>query len=419
MQEPYTQFLLGIFGTLLFGAAVLQASRLLSDPLGDSQSIMDVILKTIGWTLVWCSILSLSFALFGGLPLLALVVLVMVYIRARRAQKQVLLSTMAVAAERMMPLVPVIDAYAAEQKGRLARKARLLASRLKSGWLLPDALDASEGLINREARATIRTGFESGALVAALKNAGGDRDSQDTVWAQLGGRLVYLAVLVLMANFITTFMMWKIAPAFEKIFADFGVALPAVTQLTIGASHQFVLYGGLLVGLMTPLLWALGGYTVLRYVGLIDWDLPGMTRLARRLHTANILETLASLAQQDQPLVTGIATLVRCYPKRFIRRRLRFVLADVEAGVDWCDSMVRRGLMSRADRAVLAAAARVGNLPWAMKEMADSNRRRMAYRCQIWIQVAFALVILVVALAVLVFCVSFFLPLVSLVQNMV
>jgi type II secretory pathway component PulF len=160
-------------------------------------------------------------------------------------------------------------------------------------------------------------------------------------------------------------------------------------------------------------------YIALRYSGLIEWDLPGMTRLARRLHTATILETLAPLAQQDRPLVDGIATLAKSYPKRLIRRRLKLVLADLQSGVDWCDSMVRRRLMTGADRAVLAAATRVGNLPWAMMEMADSNRRRLAYRCQIWLQLAFALVTLVLGLGVLIFCVSFFLPLVNLVQGMV
>jgi type II secretory pathway component PulF len=420
MHEPYVELLLGILSTLLFGAAVLGASSLLSGPVRSGrESIMDVVLKTIGWTLIWCSILSLSFIIFCGLPLLGIVVLVMVYIRGRRARKYALLSTMGVAAERVMPLPPIIDAYAAEQKGRLARKARLLASRLRSGWLLPDALDASRGLVPREARATIRTGFESGALAAALKHASDDSDSQDAVWAQLGGKLVYLAIVTVLANTLATFMMWKIAPAFEVIFADFDVELPAITQLTLGASHLFVMFGGPFVYLLTPLLWFLVAYSVLRYVGLLEWDLPGMTRLARRLHTARILETLAPLVQRDRPLMGGIGTLARSYPKRFIRRRLKWVLADLEAGMDWCDSMVLRGLMGRADRAVLHAATQVGNLPWAMTEMADSNRRRMAYRCQMWIQVTFALVILAMGIGVLVFCVSFFLPLVSLIRNLV
>ena len=265
----------------------------------------------------------------------------------------------------------------------------------------------------------IRTGFESGALAAALKNAGGDRDAQDTVWAQLSGRLVYLSLTMAVANLLIAFVTWKIAPAFEKIFIDFTTDLPGITQFTIGASDLFIMYGGPFVFLLTPLSWFLIAYIALRYSGLIEWDLPGMTRLAVRLHTAAILETLAPLAQQDRPLVDGIATLAKSYPKLLIRRRLKWVLADLEAGVDWCDSMVRRRLMTRADRAVLAAATRVGNLPWAMTEMADSNRRRLAYRCQIWLQLAFALVTLVLGLVVLIFCVSFFLPLVNLVQGMV
>ena len=364
MYDNYGDLLLGIFATLLFGAVVLVASRLLpGSARAGRESIMDVILKTIGWTLIWCSLLTFSCSIFVGLPLIAVVALVMVYIRSTKARKFALLSTMGVAAERMMPLVPVIDAYAAEQRGRLARQAHLLASRLRSGWLLPDALDASMGLVPRDARAAIRTGFESGALAAALKNAGGDRDSQDAIWAQLGGKLVYLAVVMLAINFLATYMMWKIVPAYERIFADFAVTLPGITQFSIEAAHLFVTYfGGAAVYLMMPFLWFLVAYSVLRYTGLIEWDLPGMTRVARRLHTAAILDTLAPLALQDRPLTDGISTLARSYPKPLIRRRLKRVLADLEAGMDWCDSMVRRRLLGRGGPGSVAG-GRAGGKP--------------------------------------------------------
>ena len=414
MSDSYTQLILGSFGAILFGSSVLVASRLLSPPTrAGGESIMDVVLKTIGWTLIWCAILTLACTTFVGLPL-GVFAATVIYVRRTKARRFALLSMMSVAARRMMPLAPVIEAFADEQGGRLARRARILASRLKSGWLLPDALDASGRLIPREARATIRTGFEAGALAAALENAAVDNNPQDTVWADLGGKLTYLCCVLICASFLTLFMMWKITPAFQKIFIDFQVALPGVTQFSIAVSNLLVRYFYLL---FLPL-WLLVVYGVFRYLGLTQWDLPGMTRLARRLHTANILDALAVLAQQDLPLVDGIATLARTYPRQLIRRRLSLVLADVKAGVDWCDSMARRGLIGRSDRAVLQAAERVGNLPWAMTEMADSNRRRLAYRCQVWLQVAFALVILTMGISVLFLCVAFFWPLVKLIQNM-
>ena len=400
---------------MLFGSAVLGASRLLSGPADSGrESIMDVILGTIGWTLIWCSVLSLACAIFVGLPLVAVFAAIVVYIRRIKSRKYALLSTMGVAAKRMMPLAPVIEAFADEQRGRLARQARLLASRLKSGWLLPDALDASGELISSEAKATIRTGFEVGALATALENAAGNNEPRDTVWADLGGKLAYLCCVVVFGSLLASFTMWKIAPAFQKIFIDFEVSLPAVTQFSLVAFNVLLQFSCLL---MLPL-GLLAVYGLLRYMGLLDWDLPGITRLSRRLHTATILDALAALARQDLPLVDGIASLGRTYPRRLIRRRLNRVLGDVKAGVDWCDSMARHGLISQADRAVLQAAARVGNLPWAMTEMASSNRRRLAYRCHILLQVAFALVILAMGVAVLLFCVSYFIPLVNLIQSL-
>jgi len=61
---------------------------------------------------------------------------------------------------------------------------------------------------------------------------------------------------------------------------------------------------------------------------------------------------------------------------------LRKVLREVEAGADPLVRLAARGLLGRADLAVLQAAQRLGNLAWALREMADSNRRRLVQRLE-------------------------------------
>ena len=71
-----------------------------------------------------------------------------------------------------------------------------------------------------------------------------------------------------------------------------------------------------------------------------------------------------------------------------------------------------------ADRAVLAAAQRAGNLAWALREMADGMRRRVAYRLQAWIQILFPTAVVSLALVVMFFWAAFFLPLIALIQRL-
>ena len=75
-------------------------------------------------------------------------------------------------------------------------------------------------------------------------------------------------------------------------------------------------------------------------------------------------------------------------------------------------------MIRRPELGLLQAAQRVGNLPWAMTEMADSVRRRLAYRVQAAAQMLFPLVVILLGLMVMFIVVALFLPLITLIQRL-
>jgi protein transport protein HofC len=416
-------YILGAIGPILLGVALLVVLRLLDDSKTPDGDVGHELLVVGAWTLIGIGLLAVGTVGSGGFPgFVALVVLGMVFYRRRRSEQQAFLWALAVAAERMMPLVPVVEAFAEERRGlwtlrslRFTFRVRRLAELLRAGTPLPQALRQCPGLVPPEALASIEVGHQSGNLAAALRQAAETRDSQDVLWHQMTSKVVYLCVLTLFLFLIGLFMAVKIAPAFMKIFKDFDSELPAITQWTYAAME----IGGTVAGWTAPLMLALLCYTILRYMGRIRFGLPGLNWLTRRLETARILDALSLVAQQQRPLVEGIATLAQSYPKYSIRRRLGRVAKDVTAGTDWGESLVARGLIQRADWAVLQSAQRVGNLPWAMREMADSHRRRLAYRVQALLQTLFPMFVLLYGVIVGVFFVAYFLPLIALIQRLV
>jgi protein transport protein HofC len=407
--------ILGAIGPILLGIALLVVLRLLGNSKTPDGDVGHRLLVVGAWTLIAIGLVGVATVGLGVFPgFVALVVLGMVFYRRRRSEQQAFLWALTVAAERMMPLVPVVEAFAEERWGWRRSRARQLAELLRAGTPLPQALRQCPGLVPPEALVTIKVGHQSGTLAAALRQAADTRDSQDTLWHQITGKIVYLCVLTLFLFSIGLFMAIKIAPAFVKIYQDFDSELPAITQWTYSAMWGGATVAGWALPLINVLLW----YTLLRYMGWIQFGLPGLNWLTRRLETARILDALSLVAQQQRPLVEGIATLAQSYPKYSIRRRLRRVAKDVSAGIDWGDSLVDRGLIQRADWAVLQSAQRVGNLAWAMREMADSHRRRLAYRMNALLQMAFPLVLLIYGGIVGVFVVAYFLPLIALIQRL-
>jgi type II secretory pathway component PulF len=210
--------------------------------------------------------------------------------------------------------------------------------------------------------------------------------------------------------------MIKIVPQFWKMFSELHTPLPPLFMVVVAGSNWFFTSGlGTILLLLFILLLF---YVLLRCTGLISWNPPGTGRFLRRLDSAVILDALALVTERGQPLSGGLDALAQSYPDRSVRQRLRRVVGDIARGLDSTGSLLAHGLLSRADAAVLRAAQRVGNLPWAMAEMADSNRRRLAYRIHVLLQTVFPLVIIVYGIITMLFVTALFMCLPAMIEKM-
>jgi general secretion pathway protein F len=384
--------------------------------------------KRVGKFLIVCAGLVAISAVFGafvaaGLLLIGVWWLALALIgvagwnKRRDAQRRALLRLIAVAAERQIPLAAAVEALSRECFGLFAWRLRRLAGLLADGVSLPVAVSAVGNVLPRATLPLVHAGYACGALVPALRLGATAGKPQEPLWKSLVDKLVYLFLVVWLGLCLVTFMVIKIVPQYQRIFADFSVQLPPATEALIASSKWFAnSWGWLFPGFAAAMF--LFMYVVLRYAGCIQLDLPGMAWLARRLHTAAILDALALAAEHRQPLDAAVATLAIAYPQAAVRRRLARSLRDLRDGTDWCESLLRRGLLGRADVAVLQAAARVGNLPWAMREMADSNRRRFTYRLHAWVQIMFPVALLVCGAAVMFIMLAFFMPVMTLIEKL-
>ena len=76
----------------------------------------------------------------------------------------------------------------------------------------------------------IKAGEAGGALELILQRLADFKERAESLKRKVKGALIYPAVVVTVAVAILTFIMIKIVPAFESIFADFGLDLPATDR---------------------------------------------------------------------------------------------------------------------------------------------------------------------------------------------
>ena len=386
---------------------------------GPSIDPFQVVLKTIGWTMLVVGICAPMFASLIGISVFVVGVAItfMAIVQYRANQRRALMWMLAISAQRGLPLADAARAFAADGSDAACRSAMRLANRLDAGSPLPDALVQSRNRLPIDAEVTTRLEHETGGLGAAMIDVSRDAAERQRMWRPLFEKALYFLLLTVVAMVVMSFMMLKIVPAFEQIFADFDVELPTMTQTVVTASHWF----GNWFWLFLPLL--LAGLLVLvfatfYYIGWLRWEPAPLRFFTRPFHRATVLLALARVTDAERPLTKSLQLMAQWYPQPAIRARLASAQQQVELGRHWCDALGAARLLRRSDAAVLHAAERVGNLPWAMREMALRNYRRVEVLAGVLNNVILPLLLLLYAMPIAFIVVAMFLPLVSLIQNL-
>ncbi|MCE9546157.1 MAG: type II secretion system F family protein [Planctomycetia bacterium] len=362
---------------------------------------------------VGLAVQSVSFWIFT-VPILGVIFATSCVVQYRRGRVNAVLTMLSTAANRGLPLETVLDTFAGKGLGWGSARAAQLADWLRQGVPLPDALSRTGQRLGESARVMLLMGQQTGNLRAALASLASDRRKYRPIWRGMVSQLCYLITILCMAMLYLSFTMFRVVPSFQRIFSEFRTPMPLLTQVDIGLASFVNDYAFLTL----PLFVALVMYLIVRYLFDIRIDLPIVRRFIMPYHTANLLQALALVAHGGQSMQRSVESLAETYPRRFIRRRLKRAAARMRQGEDWLDSLRAERLIRPADLAVLRAAQRVGNLPWAMREMADGSLRRLAVRLQTASNLLFPLVLLAIGLVVALYVVGMFLPLPALIWSL-
>src|SRR5260370_10559618 len=120
------------------------------------------------------------------------------------------------------------------------RKVEQLALILEGGALLHLALKAVSGVASRETVLAAAIGQASGQMAPCLAQV--KRWQLAALWLEVIPRLAYPLILILTEIFILWFQMIFIVPKFEKIFADFKIKMPWLTEQMIAGARWVLSY---------------------------------------------------------------------------------------------------------------------------------------------------------------------------------
>ncbi|MBD3672563.1 MAG: type II secretion system F family protein [Planctomycetaceae bacterium] len=360
------------------------------------------------------------------LPFILFVPLTIGVMYARGARSQLdqgaILWTIASSLRTGRDLIAELEILRESLSSRYRRRVNQLIPLLSSGTPLAKALGkVSPRIIPAEALLMLRAGEENGYLEKAATDAAVEHSQKRTGRSNPGFSptmaTIYLTFIPLIGLFIVFGLCTWIVPKFKEIFEGFDTELPGQTVAVIDFADFLTSTPW---GMLIFLLLFVGGVfaAIASFIGFRELATPFAGRLLKRLDVPGLLRIFASTTEADKSLEQTATMISIEHPHFAVRECLKQVDQLSREGRNFWGAMRQSQLITRDESALLNTAKEAGNLPWVLRQLADSLERRTRFRAIAALEFAQPAVVLVMGLLTFFVCVGFFLPLVKLVNDL-
>ena len=377
-------------------------------------------LRLCAWVLTVCALLVVAVpAMMIAAPLLFGIAMLQM---GRRVDRIRFLWHMAIAVEQDMDLAEEVDAFASGARWSMRERYVALSGRLRDGTALSVALEADPVIVSADVAAAIRVSEQTGTTSETLRAIAQRHhlamcgpQSEGSVF----GLLCYYWVVMVVLAWVTGFLGYWIVPRIEDIFTDFGEELPALSSTVFNLSVTSPVF----ILLIVPLLAVPAATLMLLSTRAVDGgSSPIWTPLSGilpRREAPGVLRWIAQGVAGGKPLPPLIASVAERQPERSLNVRLLRAAHQMESGEEPWESLARERFLSRREAAAVQAADRASGAPVALNAIADAMDRARLRRVLWWIEWLRPLVMLTFGGLVGMFCIAYFIPLVSLIWNLI
>ena len=228
---------------------------------------------------------------------------------------------------------------------RLNNAVSQVASDVRRGEALHEALAKFPHVYSKLFRAMVRAGEESGDLPQALATVGEQMERAYTLKKKIKGALLYPCIILVAIVGIGVLMMVTVVPTLAQTFSELHAQLPASTQLIIDISnfltqHMIVALVGFLIivaaiytGLRTPM--------GKRLRDLVFIRMPAIGMMVKEVNAARTARTLSSLLIAGVDMITALEITREVVQNSYFGDVLKEAGASVQRGEPLSASFVR------------------------------------------------------------------------------
>ncbi len=275
-----------------------------------------------------------------------------------------------------LPLVQCLDILSSQQENKTFKEVLTeVKEDVESGSTFADALKKHPKAFNELYVNLVAAGEVGGILDTILSRLAAYIEKALKLRKQVKSAMTYPATIVGIALVVIAVILIFVIPAFEKMFKDFGGALPAPTQIVINLSNFIQDYILVIVGAIVVLIFAAKKiYATEKGRDRIDnWalKLPVFGILIRKVAVAKFSRTLATMISSGVPILDGLDIVRKTAGNRTVEKAIGKVRSSISEGKTIAEPLKESGVFPPMVCQMIEVGEQAGALDTMLSKIAD------------------------------------------------
>ncbi len=275
-----------------------------------------------------------------------------------------------------LPLVQCLEILSSQHDNAEFKKIlREVKSSVEGGSTFADALGKHPKVFDSLFVNLVNAGEVGGILDTILNRLAMFLEKNEQLKSKIKGALTYPVVVIIIASLVVTGLLVFVVPIFEGMFADFGQALPAPTQVVVELSNFLKNYWYILIG-------AIVGTAVFinrirktekgRYsVDKLTLRAPVFGDLLRKTATARFTRTLGTMISSGVPILEALEIVSKTAGNAVVEEAIMNSRTSLSQGKTLAEPLMESKVFPGMVTQMIAVGETTGALDAMLNKIAD------------------------------------------------
>ncbi len=275
-----------------------------------------------------------------------------------------------------LPLVQCLDILSSQQENKTFKTILTQVKEdVESGSTFADALKKHPKAFNDLYVNLVAAGEVGGILDTILNRLAAYIEKALKLKKQVKSAMTYPTTIIGIAFVVIAVILIFVIPAFEKMFADFGGALPMPTQVVINISNFLQDYILVIIGSVVLAVFIFKKfYASEKGHDLIDdlaLKLPVMGVLIRKVAVAKFARTMSTMISSGVPILDGLDIVSKTAGNRTVEKAINQVRTSISEGKTIAEPLKESGVFPPMVCQMIEVGEQAGAIDTMLGKIAD------------------------------------------------